>query len=68
MEMLAEKSTYSNPIVTQLNEYDTFWVAEGYHQDYYINNPGNPYIQRVSKPKVKKVEKKFADRLKAAYH
>jgi len=68
MEMLAEKGTYNNPIVTQLNEYETFWVAEGYHQDYYINNPGNPYIQRVSKPKVEKVEKKFADRLKAEYH
>ncbi len=67
MKMLEEKGVYKNDIVTQLNAYETFWVAEGYHQDYYINNPGNPYIQRVSKPKVEKVEKKFADRLKAEY-
>lgn len=67
MEKLAEEKVYAKEIVTLLNPYDTFWVAEAYHQDYYINNPGNPYIQRVSKPKVEKVEKKFADRLKAAY-
>lgn len=67
MQKLAEEKVYAEEIVTLLNPYDTFWVAEAYHQDYYINNPGNPYIQRVSKPKVKKVEKKFADRLKADY-
>mgnify|MGYP006267961409 CR=1 FL=1 len=67
MDKLAEKGVYDKEIVTQLNAYDTFWVAEAYHQDYYINNPGNPYIQRISKPKVKKVEKKFADLLKKEY-
>jgi len=67
MTMLEKKGAYDKDIVTKLNAYDTFWVAEQYHQDYYINNPGNPYIQRVSKPKVKKVEEKFADLLKKEY-
>lgn len=58
---------YGKSIVTELSPYDEFWVAEGYHQDYYVNNPGNPYVQRVSKPKVQKVEKKFKDRLKKEY-
>lgn len=58
---------FSNPIVTQLDAYEEFWVAEGYHQDYYPAHPDNPYIQRVSRPKVEKVEKTFADWLKPAY-
>lgn len=67
MDKLTAKGVYDQEIVTQLNAYDTFWVAEDYHQDYYINNPGNPYVQRVSKPKVQKVEKKFTKLLKKEY-
>ena len=65
MKKLTDEGAFSKKIVTQLNAYDTFWVAEGYHQDYYVNNPGNSYVQRVSKPKVEKVKKKFAALLKS---
>jgi peptide-methionine (S)-S-oxide reductase len=58
---------FDNPIVTEVSPYDEFWVAEGYHQDYYGQHPENPYVQRISKPKVKKVEKEFADLLKKEY-
>ncbi len=55
------------PIVTELAPYSEFWVAEAYHQDYYGAHPENPYVQRVSRPKVEKVEKEFARLLKPAY-
>ena len=58
---------FSDPIVTEVTKYDEFWVAEAYHQDYYPNNPQNPYVQSVSRPKVEKVEKYFGDRIKASY-
>ncbi|MEZ5055435.1 MAG: peptide-methionine (S)-S-oxide reductase MsrA [Saprospiraceae bacterium] len=62
-----EASEFSDPIVTKVSPYMEFWVAEGYHQDYYEHNPGNPYVQKVSKPKVTKVTKKFKDWVKEEY-
>jgi peptide-methionine (S)-S-oxide reductase len=38
--------------------------AESCHQDYAARNPDQPYIAAVSAPKVEKVRKLFADRLK----
>ncbi len=67
MKKLGDSGQFSDPIVTELKPYTEFWTAEGYHQDYYPNHPENPYVQRVSKPKVEKVEKKFAAILKAEY-
>lgn len=64
---LEAAGTYDDPIVTEVKDYRHFWVAEGYHQNYYVLNPNQPYIVGVSRPKVEKVEKKFADRLKPAY-
>jgi len=54
----------TRPIATEVAAYKEFWVAEEYHQDYYWLHPENPYVQSVSVPKVKKVEKKFKALLK----
>lgn len=64
IQHLTEVKKYPNPIVTEVSPYKEFWVAEGYHQDYYDLNPNQPYIQHVSKPKVEKVEKTFPDIIK----
>lgn len=64
MKKLEESGEYKKPIVTQLVPYEKFWVAEDYHQDYYELNPGNPYIQSVAKPKVKKFTKHYPELLK----
>ncbi|MDP4820269.1 MAG: peptide-methionine (S)-S-oxide reductase MsrA [Saprospiraceae bacterium] len=67
MQQLNASGTFSSHIVTALSAYREFWVAESYHQDYYEYNPGNPYVQRISKPKVEKVMKTFAPMLKDKY-
>ena len=41
-----------------------FYPAEGYHQDYFENNPRQPYCQVVVEPKVRKFREKFAARMK----
>ena len=64
MKKLEDSGEFEKPIVTQLVPFKKFWMAEDYHQDYYEHNPDNPYIQSVTKPKVKKFEKQYADLLK----
>lgn len=64
---LQQSGKFSKPIVTEIAPYNEFWVAEAYHQDYYEHHPENPYVQNVSRPKVEKVKKVFADKLKPMY-
>jgi peptide-methionine (S)-S-oxide reductase len=54
----------SGPIVTELRPATTFYVAEDYHQEYFANNPQQPYCSFVVSPKVKKFREKFAARLR----
>jgi peptide-methionine (S)-S-oxide reductase len=62
-EITAE-GIYDNPIVTEVTAFDKFWPAEDYHQEYFANNPNQPYCASVVAPKVVKFRQKFADRLK----
>ena len=55
---------YNNPIVTEMTEFTNFFEAEDYHQDYFANNPNQPYCTFVVAPKVKKFSSKYGDRLK----
>lgn len=57
---------WSDPIVTELEALDVFYAAELYHQNYFNNNPANGYCSVVVGPKVAKVKKKYAHRLKKA--
>ena len=54
---------FKSPIVTQLGTLETFFPAEGYHQNYYRTNPAQPYCMAVVAPKVQKFREKFADRV-----
>lgn len=54
---------WDKPIVTDLAPMTAFYPAERYHQDYYANNPNQPYCQLVVAPKVAKVRKAYFDRL-----
>jgi peptide-methionine (S)-S-oxide reductase len=53
------------PIVTEVVPLETFYPAEDYHQDYFENNPSQPYCRAVVAPKVSKFRKHFLERLKA---
>jgi peptide-methionine (S)-S-oxide reductase len=55
---------WRDPIVTEIAGPAPFYEAEGYHQEYYVRNRGQPYCHAVVAPKVVKFRKQFGDRLK----
>ena len=56
---------WESSIVTELAPLETFYAAEGYHQGYFRQNGTQPYCQAVVAPKVAKLRKHFAAKLKA---
>jgi len=60
----AAQAEWDDPIVTQVTPATTFWQAEDYHQEYFANNPNQPYCAAVVGPKVRKFREKYAHRLK----
>ncbi len=52
------------PIVTEVVPFTAFYQAEDYHQEYFANNPNQPYCRVVIAPKVAKFRKYYLDRLK----
>jgi peptide-methionine (S)-S-oxide reductase len=61
---LNDEGPGSRPIVTELQPATTFYIAEDYHQEYFRNNPQQPYCSFVVSPKVKKFRQKFAAKLR----
>jgi peptide-methionine (S)-S-oxide reductase len=62
---LDKSGAYPSKIVTQLEPYAEYYVAENYHQNYFNQNgDSNPYCSMVIKPKIEKFQKVFKDRLK----
>ena len=48
---------WKNPIVTEITKLNNYSDAEDYHNDYYKNNPNQPYCVFVIKPKLDKLIK-----------
>ncbi len=59
-----EQSNWPDAIVTEVTEAGTLYPAEEYHQDYYANNPYQPYCQFVVVPKVRKALEKFGEKMR----
>jgi peptide-methionine (S)-S-oxide reductase len=55
---------WDDSIVTEIVPASTFYEAEAYHQNYFAQNPVQPYCQVIVAPKVAKARKHFAALLK----
>jgi peptide-methionine (S)-S-oxide reductase len=62
---LETEGIWKDPIVTEVTPIDEFYIAEDYHQDYFLNNGYQPYCQVIIAPKVAKFRKQHLERLKA---
>ncbi len=62
-DLNAEK-VWDEPIVTEVVPAGEFYPAEDYHQEYFANNPNQPYCRAVVAPKVSKFRQKYLAKLK----
>lgn len=63
--LLNGSGVFNAPIVTTIEPFKVFYPAEDYHRDYYLNHTSQPYCYYVIKPKMEKLKKVFADKLKS---
>ena len=61
---LNKANVFGKPVVTTIDKAEPFYIAENYHQDYYIKNGQAPYCRAVILPKMDKLEKLFKSKLK----
>ena len=60
---LADADVYDAPIVTQVEPFKAFYKAEGYHKDYFKQNPDQPYCKLVIAPKIAKLRNPYWEKL-----
>ena len=60
---LSKANIWENLIVTQILPLDTFYPADGSHQEYFSRHPEQAYCQLVISPKVSKFRKQWAKRI-----
>ncbi len=63
-KQLDASGTWPSPIVTEIVPLKEFYPAEDYHQNYFNDNPGQPYCSFVIRPKLDKFTKTFKVKLK----
>src|SRR5690606_927599 len=56
---------YENNIVTEISPLEKFYAAEEYHQNYYANNQSQGYCSAVILPKLARLRKMHAEKLKS---
>jgi peptide-methionine (S)-S-oxide reductase len=64
IKLLTDQDIFGKKIVTKVSKATTFYAAEEYHQDYYAINPDQPYCSMVIAPKMDKLKKNYASKLK----
>ncbi len=58
---------YNAPIAAEIVAFEKFWKAEGYHQNYVVNNPNVGYVQFESIPRIKRFQSKYPDLIKPGH-
>ncbi len=65
IEQLTNDKLFDTPIVTEVVIASTFYIAEPYHQEYFVQNPSQPYCSYLIGPKVAKFRQQFSNKLKS---
>ena len=65
IKQLTQNTVFNTPIVTEVVPASTFYMAEQYHQEYFVKNSSQPYCTYLIGPKVAKFRQQFTDKLKS---
>jgi peptide-methionine (S)-S-oxide reductase len=60
-EETEKEKIFGKPIVTEIVPFSNFYKAEDYHQNYFAQNPLQPYCSFVIAPKLEKFNKLFKE-------
>jgi peptide-methionine (S)-S-oxide reductase len=58
---LNQAKVFADKIVTQVSPLKSFYEAEGYHQNYLVNHPNEPYIVYNDLPKLESLRKQLPE-------
>jgi peptide-methionine (S)-S-oxide reductase len=61
IKQLDASHVFPRPIATRVDPLRGFYAAEGYHQDYLVHNPNQPYIAMYDVPKVNNFKRVFPE-------
>ncbi len=64
IKRLTTEKIFDRPIVTEITPASKFYPAENYHQNYFNNNPRQPYCSFVIQPKLNKFAKEFTEKIR----
>lgn len=64
---LEERKVYARPIVTTIEPFKNFYIAEDYHKNYFEKNKDAQYCTYVIGPKIKKLLDQFGKEVKDEY-
>ena len=64
IDQLEESRAFDQAIATEVNDFDAFYPAEDYHQDFVQRNPAHPYVLVHDLPKLRKFRQQYSDKLK----
>ncbi len=67
IEELTKLGKYSDPIVTQIVPYSTFYPAGPEHQNFYESGKRPDYCRAIIDPKIQKLMKHFSENVKEEY-
>ena len=67
-QQLDASGKFSKPIAASIEPLKVFYMAEEYHQNYEKQHPENPYVQNVSVPRLKRMQKQFPQLLKKGHN
>jgi peptide-methionine (S)-S-oxide reductase len=63
-QKINEAGVFRNPVVTEITAFEAFYPATEDHQNFYANNPRRGYCRVMITPKIEKLQKVLADKLK----
>jgi peptide-methionine (S)-S-oxide reductase len=67
LAQLKTSGLWKKPLVTRIERAQGFYPAEGYHQDFMLENPNHGYIRMWDAPKVAALKKMFPAMYRASF-